>query len=416
MSITRLLAVRLALTVALAPIAACGTDAGEVERFIADLANETCSWQFRCCTDVEIRTSDGRKYTNQAECVPFKQLELQKQLFLDRLAARENRIRVDRAKADACVAQMAERACNPKPGMTVPPVDPMAMDACKDVLVGSTAPGDACIAARECRKGSRCVGDSTTVGRGVCVPYQQDGDICNGDADCDPDVKNLYCAQKDFHCHLLGQFGQRCEYTMEGGTARLPLLLGCDASAGLYCDPIANLCARLPGDGEHCLSPLPPGVTSSCDPNPALKLVCETTTTGTVGYCRAPGQVGDDCTSRLCATNLTCNRTRAPYVCVEAADFGEACTSIGCRTPYFCNYNLAPAKCDQPASINESCVSMPCGTDLYCDPVSDVCKYRLEDGQPCSSSSECLSLNCGYDAQSQRVCLPGTVGVACVGR
>jgi hypothetical protein len=158
-------------------------------------------------------------------------------------------------------------------------------------------------------------------------------------------------------------------------------------------------------------------VTSSCDPNPSLQLVCETSSsTGTGGVCRAPGQAGDDCTRRPCATGLTCDRTRVPYRCVEPADFGEECTSIGCRTPYFCNYNLSPAKCDQPASINESCASMPCGPDLYCDPVSDICKYRLDDGRPCTSSTECLSLNCGYDAQNQRVCLPGTVGAACVGR
>jgi hypothetical protein len=198
MNTTRLLAVRLALTLALAP--ACGNDAGEVERFIADLANETCAWQFRCCTDAEIWSSDGRKYTTQDACVPYAQLELQKQLYLDRLAAREGRVRVDRAKADACIAQLAEKACNPKPGMSVPMQNPMEMDGCRDVLVGSTPPGSACIAARECQKGSRCVGDATTVGRGVCVPYQQEGDICNSDADCDPDVPSLYCSQKDCGC------------------------------------------------------------------------------------------------------------------------------------------------------------------------------------------------------------------------
>jgi len=413
----RLLAIRLALTVALAPLAACGNDGGDVERFIADLANESCGWQFRCCTDAEIKQSDGRKYATQAECVPYAQLELQKQLYLDRLAAREGRVRVDRAKADACVAQLADKACNPKPGIPTPMRDPMAMDACKDVLIGSTPKGNACIAARECEKGSRCVGDGSTVGRGVCVPYQQEGDICNGDADCDPDVPNLYCAQKDYHCHVLGQLGQRCEYTMEGGSPRLPLLLGCDTKAGFYCDPIANLCARYPGDGERCLSPLPPGVATSCDPNPALQLVCDSGGTGTGGTCRAPGQVGDDCTRRPCATGLTCNRSRTPNVCVEAADFGEACSMVGCRTPYFCNYSLQPAKCDQPASINESCATMPCGTDLYCDSTTRVCKYRLEDGRACTSSLECLSQSCGFDATTgQRVCVPSTTGLSCIGR
>jgi hypothetical protein len=376
--------------------AACGSNAvGDVDQLIGAMATQSCAWEFRCCTDPEIAQQDGHRFQTEEECVPYRTLALQNQLFLARLAAKQGRIRVDGAHRDACLSQLENRVCNPKPGTPVV-IDPMKVDDCALSLIGSTAVGDECVYATECVDGARCVSDATAVGRGVCVPYQEETQICNADGDCDPKDPRLYCAQQDFHCHARGGLGAACAYTTDaqGKNPTLPMLLVCDSRLSLYCDPVSSTCKQLPADGEPCLSPPPPGVSSSCDPDPALQLVCETSGTGDTGVCRAPPTLGQDCS-----------------------------TSGGrCQKPYFCNYAKSPAVCDQPAKLGQSCLSVSCDTGLYCDSTTRTCMSLLADGQPCTSSSQCISLDCGFatgtGTTSGETCLPRTVtgAVQCVGR
>ena len=108
--------------------AGCGSG-GDVERvddFIQQMATEQCAWEFRCCTDPEITRLDGRKFFDAAGCIPYRTLALQTTLYLHRLAASEGRLSVDGDQADACIAQLQAKACNPKTPMT-PVMDPMAM-------------------------------------------------------------------------------------------------------------------------------------------------------------------------------------------------------------------------------------------------------------------------------------------------
>lgn len=402
-------------------IAGCGSDGtGNVDSFITEMASEQCGWEFRCCTDPEIKQLDGLKYATMADCVPYKTLALENTLYLDRLAAKEGRLRVDTTRAAACIAQMDAQACNPKPGAPIVPLDPTLMDACLNVLVGSTPVGAECIYTHECVDGSRCVGDADAVGRGVCVPYQESTNICNTDADCDPKVTQLYCAQQDFHCHVRGHLGEACAYTTDsvGKNPSLPLLLQCDNTLGnIYCDPLSNTCKQLPADGEACLSPTPPGVSSPCDPDPTLMLVCDASGGGT-GVCRAPGQSGDDCSARACAVNLFCDSSS--HTCLALPGFGQDCSTSGaCKKPYFCNFQKSPAVCDQPASVGEDCSQTPCDTGLTCDVNTRLCKTLLPVGAVCTQSSDCASLICSFTAgqTTQTTCQPQAVAaVQCIGR
>lgn len=402
-------------------LAACGTpNTGEVDRFIQAMADQQCAWQFRCCTDLEIEQVDGRKFSTVEECIPYRVLALTQQLHLNRLAVREGRLTVDAVKRNACLSQMEARACNPKPGQPQPtpdPNDPMAMDACVDVFVGTTRVGDECIYTNECEKGSRCVADAQAVGRGVCVPYQQATQICNTDADCDPKVKGLYCAEEDFTCRMRGKEGEVCAYTLAAGEATLPLLLECDKN--LFCNPKSKLCTRLPKNGEACLDdPLPPGVVSRCDPDPALQLVCDGATAGRGGTCRAPGQEGDDCASRACAKDLYCDSVS--QLCARLPTFGQSCDGAGrCAQPYYCNFQRSPARCEESGSLHEDCSTVPCKEELYCDASLQTCQAKRADGQACTGSAQCLSGACSTTVNDPTSrCQPRGAGapVACVGR
>src|SRR5690242_3374123 len=108
---------RVCLLVLAVLLSACGTDgAAAVDTFIHDLAAEKCAWEFRCCTDPEIKARNGRKFTTTDECIPYVTLELENQLYLGRLAAKEGRLRVDGDAARACIEQKQHDACKPKPG------------------------------------------------------------------------------------------------------------------------------------------------------------------------------------------------------------------------------------------------------------------------------------------------------------
>jgi hypothetical protein len=411
------------LGLAILAAAGCGSNGtGDVDSFITSMASAECDWEFRCCTDPEIKQAYDSKYATMEDCVPYWTLKFENQLFLDRLAVREGRLKVESAHAAACLGQLTSKQCNPKPGAVIPPVDPMMMDACLNVFIGSTAVGDSCIYTHECVDGARCVGDAEAVARGVCVPYQEENDICNSDADCDPKVIDLYCALDDYHCHVRSPLGGQCAYTTDSGTKSLPLRLECKTKPNnLYCDAVSSTCKQLPSDGEACLSPLPPGVSSACDPDPALQLVCDASGGGSTGVCRAPGNVGDDCSTRACATGLYCDSSTTVRICKSLPDFGQDCSFSGtCKKPYYCNFSKSPAVCDQPASVGEDCTSVTCDTGLTCDPTTRLCKTLLPDGANCVSSSDCASFDCNFSAgnTTQRTCQPHvvTVTVQCIGR
>jgi hypothetical protein len=278
--------------------------------------------------------------------------------------------------------------------------------------------GDPCDFANECVKGAHCVATGAGT-HGVCVPYQEETDICNTSTDCDPSVFNLYCAKQDYTCHLRSPAGGPCAYTIDpvSSMPTTPLTLECDNSTGqLYCDPASSTCKPLPGSGEACLpTPRPPGV-AAC----ATGLQCDIPAGSTNGTCRGPGAVGDDCTRIACQTTLYCDRTVTPNACKAPPTVGEMCqaSNFQCAKPYYCNTAMMPYVCTQPAALNQTCsTTIRCDTGLYCDTFSamPVCKTLLPDGSGCTSSQMCASQFCSFTTGTG-TCSAGNVSVQCTGR
>jgi hypothetical protein len=409
-------------------VAGCGNaDTSSVDNYIKQMAQATCQWQYRCCTDAEIKLQEGTKYMDEPTCEKFAQLALTDSMALEKLGVKQGRIHVDQQQAQACIAQLTAKDCNPAPGSMTPPMMTMecAIDPCSAVFVGSTASNEACLLDGECAKGSHCVGANAGA-EGVCVPYQQENQICNSSSDCDPSVCNLYCSQQDFQCHVRSPIGGPCAYTMDpvSGMPTLPVLLECDNSMNnVYCDPMTNTCQQLPGAGQPCLSQPPPGVFRTCDPDPKLGLVCDTSGGGGMGICRGPGMLGDDCTTLPCSTKdmLYCDRTMTPNTCKALPTLGQPCQGAGfqCQSPYYCNTTGAPPYlCAQPAQLGQTCsFTMRCDNNLYCDMMSatPTCKSQLPDGSTCTQSNMCQSGICTFNGTGQ-VCGQGTMTVQCVGR
>ena len=411
------------ITLALAAVGAssCGSggNVGAVDDFIKSLAQAQCSWEFKCCTDAEIQQQEMGKYKDQATCVQFQELALQNLHYAERLAVRQGRISVDSTQAAACVAAASGKMCNAMAGSPPPPSpSPGTVDPCTLVFKGATAVGDACQFANECIKGAHCVATGSGV-EGVCVPYQEEKQICNTSSDCDPTVFNLYCAKQDFQCHLRSPAGGPCAFTIDPVTnmPTAPLKLECDNSTGtLYCDATSMTCQTLPGSGQACLmQPLPPGVSSPC----AAGLVCDT---GGSNTCRGPGAVGDDCTRIACQSMLYCDRSMTPNTCKALPGLGEMCqaSNFQCAKPYYCNTSMTPFVCAQPAELGQPCGtgSIICDTGLYCDTTTTMrtCKSKLPDGSPCTQSQMCLSGFCVFSTGTTGTCGASTVNVQCTGR
>ncbi len=397
---------------------ACGDNTSGIDSFVESIATQQCAWEFRCCTDAEIKVQEGTKFTTDDECVPYHKLALTDELYTSLLAAKQGRMRLDHKQEKACLAQMSAMACNPKPGAPVT-TPTMMLDACATVFTGITPVGHACEFAMECVKGAHCVFDQQTPTIGVCEPFQKEGEICNASTDCDPTVDQIYCAEQDWKCHVRGKAGQPCAYTLSpSGAAELPLLLECDNTDGtLYCDPTSSTCKQLPESGQPCLSPPPPGVSSSCDPNPALHLTCRTTGTSSAGTCQGLATSGQDCTSVACDTGLYCDGTTR--TCLPLPTLGQSCSTSGqCATPYFCNFNVSPEVCAQAAEVNQPCTNgSTCDVNLWCDTsqATPICKAKLADGTTCTTDLECLSDDC--NPATPRVCNPSApTAVLCVGR
>jgi hypothetical protein len=403
-------------------VAGCGSpDTGAVDSFIKQLAAAQCSWEFRCCTDAEIQQQEMGKFKDEATCEQFHQLALEDTMYSERLAVRQSRIRVDGTQAAACVAAQMTKACNPAPGSPPPmPPPPGTVDPCSLVFKGATAVGDECRFANECVKGAHCVATGAAA-QGVCVPFQEEKQICNTSADCDPSVANLYCAELDFTCHLRSPLGGPCAYKIDPATnmPTTPLLLECDTSTGnLFCDPTSMTCKALPQNGEPCLmQPLPPGVGSLC----AAGLVCDMP--GTIGgTCRGPGNVGDDCTRISCQSTLYCDRTVTPNTCKALPTTGQPCqqSNFQCAKPDYCNTSMLPYVCAAPAQLGQPCNNggILCDTNLYCDTTTTMptCKAKLPDGSACTQPRMCLSNDCGFAGGTGGTCVPSPISVQCIGR
>src|ERR1043166_1642589 len=100
---------RLSYLVFFVTVAGCGSGGNStaaVDDFIQSMASSQCEWEFRCCNEGEIMTLEGNKFSVSGQCTSYRALALQTQLYIDRLAASEGRLRVDPVQAQACLGQM----------------------------------------------------------------------------------------------------------------------------------------------------------------------------------------------------------------------------------------------------------------------------------------------------------------------
>ena len=160
------------------------------------------------------------------------------------------------------------------------------------VFVGITPVGQPCQFALECEKGAHCVFNKLTPAAGVCEPYQKRATSATRRATAIRRCRSSIARRQDWKCHLRAKLGEKCAFTVDAAAKpALPLLIECDNTIGnIYCDPLSATCKQLPAAGEPCLSPPPPGVTSSCDPDPKLHLSCRTSGTSSSGVCTGPGE------------------------------------------------------------------------------------------------------------------------------
>jgi hypothetical protein len=408
----------------------CGSPSTDsVDQFLASYATLECAWQFHCCTDAEIKTATSGKYATQADCVSYYELGEEDPQFVDRLAVRQGRLKLDSAKTQACLAALMAEPCNSKTSINPNPNSfPMDVPACADVFDGATPVGSPCQFVGECVSGSHCVADALT-GSGVCVPYQELGQICNDTTDCDPAAQPvLYCAKQDFKCHTPSPLGGPCAYKLDAaGQPTQTVLLECDPTvANLYCDPMSTTCKQLPTAGQPCLTNPPPGVPA-CDPDPTLQLVCQTTAGSTTGTCTGPAKLNQPCSGLIqCDTkaNLYCDPVS--NVCLALPTLNQNCSNAPkCATPYYCDTTKAPATCAQLAQANQPCVTnfggSNCDVNLYCDdftnPAMPLCKPLLADGSMCMQSVQCTSQMCIGIGATKRICAASpTPIIMCSGR
>jgi hypothetical protein len=319
------------LLIAAALLTGCGTDTHDIDTFISNMAAELCAWEFHCCTDAEIQVKEGKRFTDQAGCADYRALDLESELYQNRVAAQRGLVRLDATNAAACLATLKSRtdACNvvvPKyGGLTLP-------DACNQAFVGKTAAGDACEYFGQCAPGSRCLANGAL---GACVPYQEEGQPCNYDPDCDPAVSQLYCATYDNRCHLRAKVGDPC--VLNTDVVGQPMVgAECENPSGdVYCDVTVGVCMRYAGAGAPC-STTPLSGSQSYQCNPMLSLTCYSAT------CVANPACG------ICSADQYCNTTTA--ACAPKLDDGMACTLDASCKSNSCPYSSSKRVC-YPALI-----------------------------------------------------------------
>jgi hypothetical protein len=368
------------------------------EAFANQITAAFCSWQFRCCSAIEIVGLGNGRYTTEATCASSGvALSVADQLALTGNAIQYGLLAIDPAVASTCLDAYKTRPCNPTSnrfgGQVEVPIAPdvsAIVAACPGLVVGLVPVGERCDMTGECVAGARCVVSSATNTKtnaaapgiltpltplGVCEPYRREGESCNASADCDP-TASLYCDPAAGVCAKPAGPGDACGM----GTV-------CDPTQHLFCDDNTTFtCVRFPQAGETC------GGNAICDPDPTLELQC--TGFGFMGgTCLPPGGENDACGGSAlapCRSGLACNPTQPDGigVCGAAPADGSPCATGGV--------------CGGQSACTRAGVCAPLGT--------------APTGAVCTSDSDCASLACGYGVPGMKsTCSSPRDFVVCAG-
>lgn len=284
-------------------------------------------------------------------------------------------LRLDSARAMACVTALERQVCSSWPAMP---------DPCTRFLLPRVSLGQPCFDGfDECLDGV-CRGNACPR---TCQPRAVEGEVCNDDQEC---RSGLSCRAGPFSttsvCSAPSNVGGYC--TVDD-----------DCATGLGCSQLQ--CKVLPSAGSKCLD------------NRCIDLAyCEIDSTG--GVCAPRKTEGEPCTGAQCATGLVCDGKSGTCV-QQLAALHERCTPAQqCPAGATCTQLDADGvgTCAEPASEGETCLTDgDCEEHLACvlgdGDGGSTCGRRGEPGAMCVSNQQCqVSAECA-NATCSALPLPG---------
>lgn len=282
-------------------------------------------------------------------------------------------LRLDSARALACVTALEIQVCSSWPAMP---------DPCTRFLLPRVSLGQPCFDGfDECLDGV-CRGNACPR---TCQPRATEGEVCNSDAEC---RAGLSCRTPPLSttsvCSAPSNVGGVC-------------FADTDCATGLGCSE--QLCKVLPSAGSKCLD------------NRCIDLAyCEVDSTG--GVCATRKPEGATCTGAQCANMLVCDPKSGTCV-PQLAAMHERCTPAQqCPAGATCT-QIDPdgvGTCAEPATEGETCLTeSDCEKHLGCvsSDGGSTCERRADAGAGCVSSQQChVSAECS-NASCSELPLPG---------
>lgn len=408
---------------------------------LEDLVGAICDWEFRCCDRGELDYRLGAVVADAAACRARFVQQLSSNatdnpyvageaaLLLGTLAYTIDleRVTVDTANLDACIAQYEAKACN----APVPPVAPRctgpvdAPDPCAitSLFQPRLQAGERCTYGLrqnatndvECVVGTTCLDadEGSPEAFPTCVTRGLIDDFCTEDSDCDFD---LYCSAAGVCAEKAG-VGEECQFTDE--EEPIPGVLSVECKQGLACNPVTGTCTEYCADGYICSADSQCPENQSCAP-----LSVPTSSQDNFHACRVLGDsAADACDDDSdCELALHCDSQEG--VCVEDGGVGDPCGSTaGCEDGLYCADN---GECTPYAEVNDECERGSSGDPAVVDACSDperprYCVYdvdadetvcanqRLELEAECETDSDCESGLCerARNQGNDPVCVAG---------
>lgn len=282
-------------------------------------------------------------------------------------------LRLDSARALACVTALENQGCSSWPAMP---------DPCTRFLLPRVSLGQPCFDGfDECLDGV-CRGNACPR---TCQTRATEGEVCTNDGEC---RLGLSCRMAPLSatsvCSAPSNVGGVC-------------FSDTDCATGLGCSE--QQCKVLPSAGAKCLD-------SRC-----IDIAyCEVDSTG--GVCAARKMEGERCTGAQCVSSLVCDPMRG--ACVQKlASMHERCTPAQqCPAGATCTRIDADGvgTCAEPSSEGEACVADgDCEQHLRCVPADggSTCERRADPGSECTTNQQCqVSAECS-NASCSALPLPG---------
>lgn len=389
----------------------------ELEAFCTAQLADACTFTERCLPQVTLACATWDPIVRLDEACRIMQAGIASGALV-----------VEKARLDACRAQMAAAECGA--GM------PFLSGACVNLATPQSEPGEACHSANffvsswttsECAGGTcdtaegcpgQCVawrqpGEACgeggvavcdpTVGlclNGECVTYPAEGEACSGERWCAPGFR----CDETSRCKALAEAGGSCDTiddcpwptTCAGGTCGdtaetlAPCRLDTQCPDAHRCEYTEGeqLCLPIVGEGEGCNT-----VPAVCGPG----LQCGNRSGDEDGWiCIEKGGDGDSCDFVECADGFFCDWYETPAICKGRGDIGASCTvdtlQLGaCIDGLVCIEN----ECRNAAQDGETCEPLlleSCEAGLWCPADTTTCRPPAALDEACDGN---FSATCG---------------------